>query len=205
MWGLPCPRHYCRGGALTYIALARFPWARAGVAYHATLKEDPDPERLDAFAEVERIGAPIIALSGAADRVSPAARTYRMAERLEELGEAPGLLEFFFRDVGPRPDVALPYDPALLVPKNLDVAAAAAALRAARDRLAALETWSEGQIEEQLRALAEELGLKTGQLFGAIRVAVTGRTVAPPLFETLAALGRERTLARLDAAAQALG
>jgi glutamyl-tRNA synthetase len=142
---------------------------------------------------------------GAAERAYVERLVPLIHERLEELGEAPGLLEFFFRDVGPRPDVALPYDPALLVPKNLDVAAAAAALRAARDRLAALETWSEGQIEEQLRALAEELGLKTGQLFGAIRVAVTGRTVAPPLFETLAALGRERTLARLDAAAQALG
>ena len=55
-----------------------------------------------------------------------------------------------------------------------------------------------------LRALAEDLGLKAGQLFGAIRVAVTGRAVAPPLFETLAALGRERSLARIAAAAQAL-
>ena len=71
-------------------------------------------------------------------------------------------------------------------------------------RLSALATWSEGQLEEELRALAEELGLKVGQLFGAIRVAITGRTVAPPLFETLAALGRDRSLARLEAAQQAL-
>jgi glutamyl-tRNA synthetase len=119
-------------------------------------------------------------------------------ERLEELGEAPELLEFFFRDVG------YP-DPALLVQKKMDAAGTVNALSAARERLAALEVWSEGQLEEALRALAEELGLKPGQLFGAIRVAVTGRSVAPPLFETLAALGRERSLARLDAAAQALG
>ena len=118
-------------------------------------------------------------------------------ERLEELGEAPELLEFFFRDV------AYP-DPALLVPKKMDAAGTAAALAAAHARLFALETWSEGQLEEELRALAEELGLKVGQLFGAIRVAITGRTVAPPLFETLAALGRDRSLARLEAAQQAL-
>ena len=118
-------------------------------------------------------------------------------ERLEELGEAPGLLEFFFRDVD------YP-DPALLIQKKMDAPTTVEALRAAHAHLAALETWSEGQIEEALRALAEELGLKAGQLFGTIRVAVTGRTVAPPLFETLAALGRDRSLARIAAAAQAL-
>jgi glutamyl-tRNA synthetase len=118
-------------------------------------------------------------------------------ERLEELGEAPELLEFFFREV----DYA---DPGLLIPKKLDAAATAAALQAAYDALAPLEPWSEGQLEETLRALAEQLDLKPGQLFGAIRVAVTGRAVAPPLFETLAALGKQRSLARLAAATQAL-
>jgi len=55
-------------------------------------------------------------------------------------------------------------------------------------------------MEASLRALAEQLGLKAGQLFGILRVAVTGQTVAPPLFGTLAALGREKTLRRLDEA-----
>src|SRR5262245_8364880 len=118
-------------------------------------------------------------------------------ERLEELGEAPGLLEFFFRDVD------YP-DPALLIQKKMDIPTTVEVLREAHAHLAALETWSEGQLEETLRALAEELGLKAGQLFGTIRVAVTGRTVAPPLFETLAALGRDRSLARIAAAARAL-
>jgi glutamyl-tRNA synthetase len=119
-------------------------------------------------------------------------------ERLEELGEAPELLEFFFRDV------SYP-DPALLIPKKMDAASAAAALGAAYDVLAPLETWSEDQLEQTLRALAEEIDLKPGQLFGAIRVAITGRTVAPPLFETLAALGKGRSLARINAARAALG
>ena len=119
-------------------------------------------------------------------------------ERLEELSEAPELLEFFFNDV------ALA-DPALLVPKKMDATGTAQALAAVHAALAALEIWSEGQLEEALRALVEELGLKAGQLFGAVRVAVTGRTVAPPLFETLVALGKDKSLARIAAAQAALG
>ncbi len=130
-------------------------------------------------------------------------------DRLEELGEAPGLLDFFFRDVEPEGGAAtqeqpLLYDPALLMQKKMEREQTATALQAAFTALAALEIWSEGQIEEALRALAETLGLKAGQLFGTIRVATTGRGVAPPLFETLTALGRERSLARIASAAQAL-
>lgn len=119
-------------------------------------------------------------------------------ERLEELHEAPDLLLFFFRDVN------YP-DPALLVPKKMDAPRTAAALRAAHERLASLDLWSEEQLEAALRGLTEELEVKPGQLFGAIRVAITGRSVAPPLFETLAALGRERSLKRIAAAAAVLG
>ena len=52
-------------------------------------------------------------------------------------------------------------------------------------------------LEGLLRPLAQELGIKTGQLFGALRVAVTGRTAAPPLFETMEVLGRDRCLTRI--------
>lgn len=115
-------------------------------------------------------------------------------ERLEELSEAPDLLKFFFRDVSyPEPE--------RIIQKKMDAAGTAAALRAAHERLASLGVWREDELETALRALTGELGLKAGQLFGAIRVAVTGRTVAPPLFETLAALGRERSLARINNAA----
>jgi glutamyl-tRNA synthetase len=61
-------------------------------------------------------------------------------------------------------------------------------------------TWEADELEPPLRALAESRGWKAGDLFMAIRVADTGRTATPPLFDTLVALGRERTLARLDAA-----
>ena len=56
------------------------------------------------------------------------------------------------------------------------------------------------ELEPPLRTLAEAHGWKAGDLFMAIRVAVTGRTATPPLFDTLVALGRGRTLARLDRA-----
>jgi glutamyl-tRNA synthetase len=59
-------------------------------------------------------------------------------------------------------------------------------------------------LEPALRALADARGWKAGDLFMAIRVAISGRTATPPLFESMVALGRERTLARLERAADAL-
>jgi glutamyl-tRNA synthetase len=57
-------------------------------------------------------------------------------------------------------------------------------------------------LDQSLRGAAQELGLKAGQMFQPIRVAVCGRKNAPPLFETLEVLGRDVTLARIDQAAQ---
>ncbi len=64
--------------------------------------------------------------------------------------------------------------------------------------------FSEVRLETQLRPIAEQLGTKTGVLFGAIRLAVTGKKAAPGLFETLQALGREASLRRLDNALKSL-
>ncbi len=118
-------------------------------------------------------------------------------ERLKTLSEAPDLLAFFFREV--QHD-----DPALLVPKKLDAAQTLTVLHAVGERLAALDAWDAQALEDALRPLTQELGLKTGQVFGAVRVAITGRGVAPPLFDTLTALGRERSLRRIEAAAHVL-
>jgi glutamyl-tRNA synthetase len=117
-------------------------------------------------------------------------------ERIKRLDEAAEMTAFFFVEG------ELQYPLADLLSKRFAPAPgeAAAALAAVRERVAALEAWDEGALERVIRPLADELGLKTGELFGAIRVAVTGRTAAPPLFQTMAVLGRERCLARLDAA-----
>jgi glutamyl-tRNA synthetase len=70
------------------------------------------------------------------------------------------------------------------------------------DAVESLPSWDAGAIEDALRAaLVDGLGLKPRNAFGPVRVAVTGRTVSPPLFESMELLGRERSLARLRAAA----
>ena len=72
-------------------------------------------------------------------------------------------------------------------------------LRRAREVLAQAEFTHQG-LETALRAAAQEAGVKAGQMFQPIRVAVCGRKVAPPLFETLQVLGRETALKRIDQA-----
>ena len=88
------------------------------------------------------------------------------------------------------------------MPKRWDAPTTRDALAAARGILARHDdvTWEADELEPPLRALVEERGWKAGDLFMAIRVATTGRTATPPLFDTLVALGRDRTLARIDAA-----
>ena len=74
-------------------------------------------------------------------------------------------------------------------------------VQAARDAVAGLDEWFAPEIEGALRAaLVDGLGLKPKHAFGPVRVAVTGRTVSPPLFESIELLGKEETLSRLDRA-----
>jgi len=63
--------------------------------------------------------------------------------------------------------------------------------------LGTVPTFDEIAIEEALRAKAKEMGLKTRQFFGTLRIATTGKEVSPPLFGSLAVLGREKVLARI--------
>ena len=74
-------------------------------------------------------------------------------------------------------------------------------LRALASRLEALAEWAPASLEPAVRGMAAELGLKAGALIGVARVALTGTTTSPGIFEVMALLGRERTLARLSGAA----
>jgi glutamyl-tRNA synthetase len=114
-------------------------------------------------------------------------------ERVKTLAELPELTRFFFVDW-------LDYETELLVGKGMTAESTARALETARQRLACLPEFDVASLEEMLRPLAVELELKTGQLFGALRIAVTGQKAAPPLFETMAVLGRDTCLARIDSA-----
>ena len=114
-------------------------------------------------------------------------------ERARTLAEVVELTRFFFVD-------ELEYDPALLIAKKMDRESTVQALEIAKQRLEPSEAFDEESLEAILRPLAEELGLKTGQLFGVLRVAVTGLTAAPPLFQTMSVLGKERCLKRVETA-----
>lgn len=115
-------------------------------------------------------------------------------DRLTRLGEFMELTDFFFQ---PPAD----YDLALLVPKKATPAQAAAALTRMREILSALlEPWTHEAWEGEMRALADALGLKAGDVFMILRVAVTGRTASPPLFESMEIIGKEEVLRRVDAA-----
>jgi glutamyl-tRNA synthetase len=87
-----------------------------------------------------------------------------------------------------------------LVGKKMTPQESLAALRRVRSLLVQVEPFEPQAMEPPMRALAEELALKAGQLFGIVRWAVTGQRVAPPLFGSLAVLGREQVLDRLDTA-----
>ncbi len=118
-------------------------------------------------------------------------------ERLKRLGEFPELTDYFF---GPVPE----YDPALLMPKRRSAEETAAALCEAHRRLEACPQWKDAALEQAMRVLVEERGWKAGELFMALRVAVTGKMATPPLFATIAVLGRERSLGRIREAAAKL-
>jgi glutamyl-tRNA synthetase len=116
--------------------------------------------------------------------------------RISKLTDAPSMLGFLLVDEA---DFAIdPDDGARALGPD-----AAPVLQAARDALAGVEPWTHEAIEAALRAaLVDGLGLKASKVFGgAVRVAVSGRRVGPPLFESIELLGRDRTLARLAQAA----
>ena len=114
-------------------------------------------------------------------------------ERIKLLRDVLTAADFFFVDQLP------PYDPAELIPQKGDAAMAAKVLARAREVLAQTE-FTHDALDHALRAAAQELGLKAGQMFQPIRVSVCGRKNAPPLFETLAVLGKETTLRRIEQA-----
>src|SRR5208282_377816 len=111
-------------------------------------------------------------------------------ERIKLLKDVLTAADFFFVDELP------PYDTALLIPQKGDLAMAKKALERAREVLAHTD-FNHQALDQALRGAAKEMGLKAGQMFQPIRVAVTGRTASPPLFETLEVLGRDVSLARI--------
>ncbi len=148
--------------------------------------------------EFARRALPFLCEAGyAADPPKLAQIAPLIQERIKTLRDVPAVADFFFLRELP------PYDPAELVPQKGDRDLARRVLERAREVLASVE-FTHDALEPALRAAAKSLGIKAGQMFEPIRVAVCGRKVAPPLFGTLAALGRDVSLERIDRAIAAL-
>ena len=117
-------------------------------------------------------------------------------DRLVKLSEAPGLVAFTWE---PDEVVASWYGPELLVPRKAGPDEARTALVRAAEVFSEIDDadFSAEVLEQRSRAAAEAAGMKAGDFFSPIRVAVTGRTVSPPLFDSLELIGRDRSVARI--------
>jgi glutamyl-tRNA synthetase len=171
----------------------------------ATLEETFDPKAVWLNAEhirglsVEELSARLLPIVRAAGFDVDEAKMLRITplirERIKLLGDVLTAADFFFVEQLPA------YDPAELIPQKGDAAMALKVLTKAREVLASVE-FKHDPLDQALRGAAQELGVKAGQMFQPIRVAVCGRKNAPPLFETLEVLGRDITLLRIGQALQ---
>ncbi|HEU4811535.1 MAG TPA: glutamate--tRNA ligase [Nocardioides sp.] len=211
-------------GLLNYLALLG--WAISGDRDIFTLDEmvaafdikdvNPNPARFDLkkadainashmrllpLEEITERAIPFLQGAGLlADPVTDEQRTVLTAamplvgERINKLTEAVDMLAFLLVDEA---DFALdPTDAEKLLNED-----GLAVVRAAYDAVSGLGAWTTEAIQAALQAkLVDELGLKPRNAFGPVRVAVTGRRISPPLFESMELLGRERSLARLQSA-----
>jgi len=122
-------------------------------------------------------------------------------ERIKTLAEAAPMVDWAFREAS-----EIRYDdPSLFVGKKMTPEQTYDALRTGAEALHAVTPFDAHLLEERFRALADAAGIKVGSWFQPFRVAVTGKTVSPPLFESMVILGREETLRRVENAMAALG
>ncbi len=180
---------------------------RSNAVINFTDADPIDPKALWLNAEhiralpVEDLSAlllPVVRAAGfAADGAKMLAITPLIQERIKLLRDVLTVADFFFVDQLP------PYDTAELIPQKGDAEMALRALRRGREVLAQVDFTHDG-LEGALRAASGDLGIKAGQMFQPIRVAVCGRKNAPPLFATLEVLGRDTSLQRISQAIEKL-
>ncbi|HKE99716.1 MAG TPA: glutamate--tRNA ligase [Actinomycetes bacterium] len=142
--------------------------------------------------EFARRALPFVRAAGLpeADADTLAAAAPLVQERVRTLGEVPGMVGFLYAD---RVEIDEADAARVLDPQGREFLAAAAAA------LAPVEPWTAEAIEATLRGLQQERGLGAKKAFQPVRLAVTGRLVSPPLFESMALLGKARSLGRIEA------
>jgi len=177
---------------------AKLRWFNAHYINHIVGLDDLVGRLMPFLAEAGLVDRAAVANPEHPDRARARPAVALLKDRLETLAEAPDHLAPFLRD-----DLE-PYDPALLVPKKGSPIETLAALEAVARTLPEVDLDDEAATEARFRALADELGLKAGILFMPIRVAVTGRTQSPGLFETMRVIGADRCSQRIEAAIEML-
>lgn len=130
---------------------------------------------------------------GVLRKVTPHVQT-----RIKTLNEVTALAGFFFK-----PEFSAP-TAEMLIQKKMDAESTAQAITRARAILAGTVDFSTQTLHDAIQPLTAELGLNNSQLFGVLRVAVTGQTISTPTFETMEIIGQAETLRRLDVAAARL-
>jgi glutamyl-tRNA synthetase len=118
------------------------------------------------------------------------------AEKIQTLADFWPLVSFLFDG---------PVDDPAAFEKTIGTDGGAETLRAARAALAQAEPFDPQTIETALRQIVEDRGVKPGKVFQPVRVAIAGQTISPGIFESVALLGRDATLARIDAALRRVG
>ncbi|HEU4989540.1 MAG TPA: glutamate--tRNA ligase, partial [Gemmatimonadaceae bacterium] len=155
-------------------------------------------------ADIEPRVTPAIVRAGLATAGELAAKHDWYLALLDQLKVRSRTIDDIVRQAEPYLKDDITYDPAAEAKQWKDRPATADLLRAAGDALKALPAWEPPLMEEALRALADARGLAGGKVFQPLRVALTGLSVSPGIFDVLALLGRERSLARIDAAVRHL-
>ena len=153
--------------------------------YIRQLTDSDLADRLLPFLKQAGIAADVDTLA----RIAPLIR-----ERLKRLTDAAEWVDFFFTDQLPD------YDPVLLFPKNGDAAMARQILLRVQPVLEGLSPFEEEKLEEALHQLADNMGLKAGQVFAPVRAAISGKAVSPPLFGSLVILGQRKVIRRVESA-----
>jgi glutamyl-tRNA synthetase len=159
------------------------------------IRQMPEAELVELFARCLDADLPA-SVARPVDRALVARITPLIRERIKLLSEVVEYCDFFFTA-----DIHYAREELLGKAFASRPADAASTLGAVAERAGALAAWTHDALEASLRALAEELSLKPGDLFSLVRVAVTGRRVTPPLFESMEILGKDRCLERLRRAA----
>ncbi|MGI9090330.1 MAG: glutamate--tRNA ligase [Gemmatimonadaceae bacterium] len=156
------------------------------------------------LAELEPTATRAIVASGLATEQELSARRVWYLQLLDLLRVRARIIDDIVRQARPYFADTIEYDPEAVSKQWRDRPATIAILEATRDALAGTKSWEAAALEESLRALAERLGTGGGKIFQPLRVALTGLTVSPGIFDVLVMQGRELSLVRVAQAMELL-